>query len=326
MGGVVYGVDGTDADALLQNADFALYHAKDTHRGGYVPFELGMRTSITRLISTIKEVDDALTDGRVLPFYQPVVCIESGELLGFEALARMKGHDNRIVAASSFQSALADPKIAYRLTERMLSRVVGDMRSWIADGLNFQHIGINLSAADCQRNDLEGRILRAFEAGGVPLQHLLLEVTETVFMGGPKSNIAKAIERLRSRGMLIALDDFGTGFASLTHLLSFPVDFIKIDRSFIDRLLTDRSSHVIVEAMIDIARKLGMRVVAEGVESAGQAMMLREMGCNIAQGYYFARPGDFETASGLMRSAAKKDAGERTDVWQKRRDGISAAG
>jgi EAL domain-containing protein (putative c-di-GMP-specific phosphodiesterase class I) len=119
--------------------------------------------------------------------------------------------------------------------------------------------------------------------------------------------------------MLIALDDFGTGFASLTHLLSFPVDFIKIDRSFIDRLLTDRSSHVIVEAMIDIARKLGMKVVAEGIESAAQAMMLREMGCNVGQGYYFARPGNAEAAAYLMRTEAEENAGEHAEARQKRR-------
>lgn len=157
-------------------------------------------------------------------------------------------------------------------------------------------------------DDLEKRLSEAFDSVGVPLKHLLLEVTETVLMDGHDNKAARAIERLRKKGMVVALDDFGTGYASLTHLLTFPVDIIKIDKSFIDRLLTDHSSQLIVESLIDLARKLGMRVVAEGIESEAQAKRLQEVGCAVGQGYLFARPGDAESTTRRLRKSAQKQA------------------
>ncbi len=308
IGGVVYGVDGTDAQVLRQNADFALYHAKETNRGGYVPFEQGLRTSISLRMSTITEVDQALGAGRIVPHYQPLVDIETRKIVGMEALARIRRVDGSIVAAGQFQAALSDANVAFRLTNQMLSQVAKDTRTWLDEGIPVQHVGINLSMADFHRGDLERRLSDAFDAAGVPFRHLLLEVTETVLMDGPDKRAAHAIERLRRKGMIVALDDFGTGFASLTHLLSFPVDIVKIDKSFIDRLLSDRSSQLIVEALIDLTRKLGMRIVAEGIETEAQAAQLLELGCTVGQGYLFARPADAVQTTRLLRKSAQKTA------------------
>lgn len=304
IGGVVHGADGTDADTLRQNADFALYHAKEMNRGGYVPFEQGLRTSMTLRMSTIREVDKALTARQVIPYYQPVVQLDTREIVGLEALARIKRDDGTIVSAGQFRSALSDTNVAFRLTGQMLKQAAADLRVWLDAGINIKKIGINLSTADFHRADLEARLSDAFDTAGVPIRHLLLEVTETVLMDGPDNKAARAIERLRRKGMLVALDDFGTGFASLTHLLTFPVDIIKIDKSFIDRLLVDRSSRLIVESMIDLTRKLGKRVVAEGIESEAQAKRLQELGCDAGQGYLFARPGDAKSTARLLRASA----------------------
>lgn len=306
MGGVVYGIDGTNADLLRQNADFALYHAKETNRGGYVQFEPGLRTAITCRIETIREVDHALADKRVVPYYQPLVRLDTGDIIGLEALARIKTADGRIVAAGDFQAALSDREVACRLTDSILSQIANDVRSWIANGIPFQHVGINLSAADFRRNDLETRLSTAFDAAKVSLKHVVLEVTETVLMGDPGNETVRAVERLREKGMLVALDDFGTGYASLTHLLSFPVDIIKIDKSFVDRILIDRPSEVIVEALIDIARKLNKKIIAEGIECSAQHERLRELGCTFGQGFHFARPADALTTTRLLRSFAQK--------------------
>ena len=138
------------------------------------------------------------------------------------------------------------------------------------------------------------------------MKHVILEVTETVHMGGLGNTIAKSIERLRAKGMLVALDDFGTGFASLTHLLSFPVDVIKIDKVFIDRLLTDRPSEVIVGSLIDLAGKLNIKIVAEGIECAAQQERLLELGCTLGQGYQFARAADAETTTRLLQAFGQK--------------------
>lgn len=306
LGGVVYGVDGTAADVLRQNADFALYHAKENNRGGYVPFEPGLRTSISQRMSLIRQLDQALTAGTVVAYYQPLVHIDTREVFGLEALARIRRPDGEVVTAGEFRAALSDPNVAFRLTGEMLKQVAKDTRAWLDDGIAIAHVAINLSTADFYRDDLECRLSEAYDAEAVPLKHLLLEVTETVLMDGQDNKAARAIKRLRKEGLLVALDDFGTGFASLTHLLSFPVDIIKIDKSFIDRLLVDRSSRLIVESLIDLARKLGMQVVAEGIESEAQADRLLDMGCMIGQGYFFARPLDFAAATQLLRTPAQK--------------------
>ncbi|BBK41711.1 hypothetical protein STVA_17310 [Allostella vacuolata] len=317
LGGVLYEADGTDAGTLCQNADLALLHAKETARGGYVAYRPGLRTSITRRIGTIREVDRALAEGRIVAHYQPLVRLDSAEIVGLEALARMRMPDGRFVAAGAFQDAFSDTDVACRLTDTILQQVVADMAGWLAADIPFHHVGINLAAADFARDDLEARITAAF-GSAVPLRHLVLEVTERVLMGEPGNAGMRAISRLRARGMLVALDDFGTGFASLTHLLTFPVDVIKIDRSFIDRLLTDRPSAVIVEALIDIARKLDMRVVAEGIECDVQRARLWELGCRIGQGYLVAKAADRATTTRLLRMFCRVAESGPGDVGTRR--------
>ncbi|MDB5529595.1 MAG: diguanylate cyclase [Devosia sp.] len=290
VGGALFDAATQDADTLCQNADFALYHAKETNRGGYVPFTRDLRTAIVNRINMVRDVGQAIADERMLPHYQPIVRLDTGDIVGLEALARMRRPDGRIASAAEFHEAFSDPRIAYQLTGQMLSQVAKDIRLWLDAGIHFQHVGINVTTGDFERGDLEERLVRTFGAVGVPLRHVLLEVNEAVFVGGSDNRIPKSVDALRKRGLLVALDDFGTGFASLTHLLSFPVDVIKIDKSFIDRLTTSAPSSVIVGAVLDIARKLNMRVVAEGVETAEQVDKLRELGCSLGQGYLFGRP------------------------------------
>ncbi len=308
IGGVVFGPDGEDADILRQNADFALYHGKEAKRGGYVAFEPGLRTAILRRIETIREVDIALTEDRIVTYYQPIVRLDTVEIVGLEALARMKTKDGRILTAGQFMEAFSDAQIADRLTKRMLSQVAADIHYWLAEGIPFQHVGINLSMSDFRQDDLDKIISAAFNAEQVSLKHLVLEVTETVFMDGPDHDIARAVTRLRDQGMLVALDDFGTGYASLTHLLSFPVDIIKIDKSFVDRLLTDPPSSAIVEALIGMSQKLGMRIVAEGIECLAQAERLQELGCRLGQGFQFAKPADAARTTCLLKHFAQQRA------------------
>ena len=306
IGGALYGPDGMDGASLSQNADFALYHAKEIRRGGYVRFTPGMRTSMLERASTVRSVDSGLAEKRILPHYQPIVRLDTAEIVGLEALARMRMPDGRIASAGEFQAALADPRIAWQLTGQMLAQVASDIRTWLDRGIDFQHVGINVTTGDFQRGDLEHRIVDTFERAGVPLKHIILEVNESVFMAGGDHMVPKAVGALRQRGLLVALDDFGTGFASLTHLLSFPVDVIKIDKSFIDRIGTDPASDVIVGSIIDIARKLNMKLVAEGIESAGQVRALSDLGCVLGQGYLFSRPCSFDDTTGLLSMFAQK--------------------
>ncbi|MDV3251875.1 EAL domain-containing protein [Devosia sp. BK] len=302
MGGALFGVDGITASTLIQNADFALYHAKQARRGGYMAFHSDLRTQMTHRHAMVREVDQALLENRIEPHYQPIVNITTNQIVGLEALARLRMPDGAVVSAGQFHTALSDPRIAYEMTGQMLTQVARDMRHWLDVGLNFQHVGVNVTTGDFLRGDLADRIIDIFGRASVPLSHIVLEVNEAVFMGGSDKIVPNAVEALRARGILVALDDFGTGFASLTHLLSFPVDIIKIDRSFVTRLGVDGPSEALVSGIVDIAHKLDMRTVAEGVEREEQAEMLRRLGCNLAQGYLYARPVPARVCTGMLEA------------------------
>ncbi|MBC8129558.1 MAG: GGDEF domain-containing protein [Rhizobiaceae bacterium] len=301
IGGAV-AVPGDTAETLRQKADLALYESKDRGRGGYAEFREAMRDGILKRVATLRSVDEALGADRLVPYYQPIVRLDTAEIVGLEALARMRMPDGRIVAAGAFQEALREPRIAHRLTTSMLGAVARDLRMWLDRGFPCDHVGINVTTADFTAGDLRSRIHDCFGALGVPLRHIVIEVTETVFLGGNESAVLRDVEELRRDGIVIALDDFGTGFASLTHLRSLPVNLIKIDKSFVQGMMEDRTSGSIVEALIDLARKLGLKIVAEGIETVVQAEQLREMRCRLGQGYFYARPADAATTYEMLRN------------------------
>jgi EAL domain-containing protein (putative c-di-GMP-specific phosphodiesterase class I) len=183
----------------------------------------------------------------------------------------------------------------------MLSLVARDMHDWHEAGLPFTQVGVNVSTADFYMGDLVRKLENSFGLMEVPLTGLVLEVNEDTSIGRGDKVVARQIERLRHHGVQVALDDFGTGYASLTHLLRVPVDEIKIDRSFIARLWPDDPSMAIVQGLIDIARQLNIRVVAEGVETEVQASQLWSMGCAYGQGFDFSRPVDRNAMRDLLR-------------------------
>lgn len=219
----------------------------------------------------------ALREHRIDAFYQPVVRLDTREIVGLEALCRMQ-LDGRIVSASDFHEATKDAHVAKALTARMMALVAADVRAWLDMGIPFQHVGINVSSADMQGDTLGAMLTAAFERENVPLKHVIIEVTETVYMGDGDPFIGNTVEALRAKGLRVALDDFGTGYASLTHLLTVPVDIIKIDKSFVDRLAPGNASMAIVEGLLQIAAKLDIRIIAEGIETEEQANLLQGAG------------------------------------------------
>jgi EAL domain-containing protein (putative c-di-GMP-specific phosphodiesterase class I) len=169
----------------------------------------------------------------------------------------------------------------------MLTIVAADVRRWLDDGIPFQQVSVNVSAADFYTGDLGQRLDQSFGRARVPLDHLIIEVNESVYVGRRDKVVECEIAALRKNGLRVALDNFGTGYASLTHLLNTPVDIIKIDRSFITRLWPDDLSMVVVQGLIDIAPNLDIRVVAEGIEAEVQASQLWTMGCHLGHGFAF---------------------------------------
>ena len=315
IGGAALSPGDVEAETVHRHADFALYHAKETGRGGFVRYWPGIGTSIKKRIEVIQDVDTALSEGRIEAYYQPVVRLDSREIVGMEALCRLRTPEGNIVSAGAFHQATTDVNVAARLTEGMLALIAADVRTWLERGIPFQHVGINISSADFHSGTLYDRIEAAFGRQNVPLKHVILEVTESVYLGQNDETVAEAIRSLRSHGLRIALDDFGTGFASLTHLLTVPVDVIKIDRSFVNQLQRDDRSSAIIEGLLGIAQKLDMRVIAEGIETEGQAHLLGQIGCQIGQGYLFsaAVPPDAATEL-LLNHGQNARAGQRTPI------------
>ncbi|MEK1852088.1 MAG: EAL domain-containing protein [Phyllobacterium sp.] len=305
IGGALFGMDGTEANTIRQNADFALYHAKETDRGGYAHFRPELRTSIIERINIVRNVDSALAEDRIAAYYQPIARLDTAEIVGLEALVRLTTKEGKITSAGQFSTAFTDAKVAASVTERMLNYVAKDIREWLNLGLPVQHVGINVTTGDFRSGNLQGRIEECFARANVPLKHIMLEVNESVFMGGSDQFVAKAVKVLREKGLLVALDDFGTGFASLTHLMSFPVDIIKIDQSFVNGLAEGSRSSIIVAAIMDIANRLNMRVVAEGIETLDQVRHLCELGCNLGQGYYFGKPCSAVETTRLLQEHAQ---------------------
>jgi diguanylate cyclase (GGDEF)-like protein len=305
IGGAVLSAGDRVAERVRQNADFALYHAKETGRGGFVRFWPGLGTNITRRLGHIREVDAALREERIEAYYQPVVRLDTRDIVGLEALCRMRLGD-QIISAGDFQEAMKDVHVAKALTARMIKLVAADLRTWLDMGIPFQHVGVNVSSADMHGGSLDTMLAAAFEREGVPLKHVIIEVTETVYMGDGDRLVRKAVETLRGKGLRVALDDFGTGYASLTHLLTVPVDIIKIDKSFVNRLAPGNASMAIVEGLLQIARKLDIRVIAEGVETEEQAELLKAAGCILGQGYLFSRAVDRNATTDLLIDRAQR--------------------
>ncbi|WP_322104238.1 putative bifunctional diguanylate cyclase/phosphodiesterase [Paraburkholderia sp. J41] len=288
---------------LLQHANLALNHAKQTTRGQFVLYDASLAGPLTRRMRVLQTLANALAEDRLEAHYQPIVNLHTGEPVGLEALCRVRTKDGEIIAAGALAQALHDRSMGYLVTERMLDRVAGDLRYWLDHGVPVPPVSVNVSMADFEQHDLRERMREAFARYGVPLDRVVLEVTESVYMneGEGERKVSRTLGELRRDGVLVALDDFGTGYASLTHLLNFPVDIIKVDKSFVDRLAVGGAGGLIIKALLDIASGLGMRIVAEGVETDTQAADLRRLGCGYAQGYLFGRPADRATTTEVLR-------------------------
>jgi diguanylate cyclase (GGDEF)-like protein len=292
------------SESVRQNADLALYHAKETQRGSFVHHVDGLGTSITRRMTAILNMRTALDDDRIIPFYQPMIELVSQRIVGLESLCRVRRRDGSLAPAADFHAATSDAHVAKALTRRMLERTAADARAWLARGIDFRLISINLPPADFHSGGIADRVAQAFSAAGVPLTSIMIEVTESVYLSRRDDMVSREITALRDYGMRIALDDFGTGFASLSHLLTVPIDVIKIDRCFVEQLDHDQGSAAIINGVARIAEKLGIDVVAEGVETEEQCKLLLSLGCHVGQGFHLATPMDADATATFLSSHA----------------------
>jgi EAL domain-containing protein (putative c-di-GMP-specific phosphodiesterase class I) len=261
-----------------------------------------------RRISMLSLARSALTDDRILPFYQPKVDLVTGAVEGFEALLRWLHPGKDPQSPATIAAAFEDLSLAAEISDRMIGRVIEDAARWRDEGIRFHHVAVNAAAAEFRRGDFADKLLERLSRAKVPPSCLQVEVTETVFLGRGAECVERALRALSGAGVQIALDDFGTGYASLSHLKQFPVDIIKIDRSFVRDLEDGTGDAAIIDAVISLGRSLGIRIVAEGVENERQHSLLRSLGCDAGQGYFYGRAAPAGEVAAMLGARARRAA------------------
>ncbi|MEW8322584.1 MAG: EAL domain-containing protein [Candidatus Thiodiazotropha taylori] len=285
----LYPDDQTTPDDLLKAADMAMYQAKARGGSGFRFFSRDMEAQVLERIELERNLRLAMARGELTNHYQPQFDLRTGRLAGAEALVRwihpklvMIGPDRFVPVAEETGDILA-------IGQLVLAEACQQMSAWKAGGLHLGRISVNLSPRQLAHPDIVTQVERLIDVHCVGVGTLVLELTESALMQDPEQ-AAKTLAGLKKLGVTLSIDDFGTGYSSLSHLRRFPLDCVKIDRSFVNDLPDDPTAVALVDTIIRMARNLKMSVIAEGVENEAQLLMLREMGCEGAQGYLLGRP------------------------------------
>ena len=277
-----------NAEEMVRDAETALHRAKTDAKGSYVIFDSLMYKNALRFIERKASMQTAVQNGAFEVYYQPIVNVSDEKLASMEALLRWPHPEEGFISPAEFIPIAEQTGLILPLGEFVLRSVCKQIKSWGKAGFNGFRVAVNLSAKQFENNipDLVGGILRDV---GVSADSLALEVTEGVAMKNVDQNI-RMLEELRALGVSISIDDFGTGYSSLAYLKRFPINILKIDRSFIQDITENEDDREITKAIIAMGQNLGLKVLAEGVETDSQVKMLRESGCDYIQGYYYCRP------------------------------------
>jgi predicted signal transduction protein with EAL and GGDEF domain len=289
IGIATYPADGTDAETLLQNADFAMYHAKDSGRNNYQFFKPDMTVRAVERQSVEDGLRHAIERQEFALHYQPKMNLKTGAIVGVEALIRWRHPERGLVPPAQFIPIAEECGFIVPIGRWVLREACRQARAWQDGGLPPMPIAINISAVELRAKDFVAGVRATLKETGLEPRYLELELTETFLMQDSDST-ADVLHALKDVGVRLALDDFGTGYSSLSYLKRFPIDTLKIDRSFVRDLTTDADDASIVSAVISMGNSLHMRVVAEGVETREQLAFLQAQNCPYGQGYHFSRP------------------------------------
>lgn len=289
IGITVFPHDGRDAETLMKNADLALYRAKAEGRGNIQLFRHELQLRAIERNAIERDLRIALQQEQFELYYQPKVDMQTGMVRGAEALLRWNHPERGLVPPDMFIPIAEQNGLIVDISRWVIRQACEQNRKWQDEGLPKISVAVNVSALDLRRRDLSDLIANTLIQSRLSPQFLEIEVTESMVMHDVEAVIG-TLRRLRSLGVGIGIDDFGTGYSSLAYLKRFPVKCLKIDRSFIRDMTSDLDGQAIPRLVIDLARSLGVKVVAEGVETRLHLDLLRGMGCDEAQGYYFGRP------------------------------------
>jgi diguanylate cyclase (GGDEF)-like protein/PAS domain S-box-containing protein len=294
IGVSMYPRDGTDIGELLRHSDTAMYQAKDRGRNNFQLFSPGMDRKLKERMAIESSLRAAMQHQQLDVYYQPIVEIGSHRVMAMEALLRWKHPSHGFVSPARFISVAEETGLIVPIGDFVLERVLSDIARWRDMGWAPVPVAVNISAVQLQRTDLPTTIRRLTHLYGVKPAMLQMELTESAFFEQREARSGESseegISKLRELGVRVAIDDFGTGYSSLSYLKRWRVDYVKIDRSFVRDLVTDMSDLAIVGAIIAMARHLNIQVIAEGIEGWQQLEKLRQLQCDLAQGFLFAKP------------------------------------
>lgn len=289
LGIAIYPLDAEDADGLIKKADIAMYQAKE-HGGGTFKFYMeDMNINSLERLTLENDLRKALERGELLVYYQPLVDQNTGQILSMEALARWQHPNLGMIYPAKFIPIAEETGLILPIGEWVLMTACAQAKAWHDAGFSTLRITVNLSVRQFKQQNLVNIITRVLQATGLDPHHLELELTEGIVMQN-SMDVLTTLQELKALGISLSIDDFGTEYSSLSYLKRFPIDTIKIDRSFVRDITTNQDDAAIVTAIIAVAESLKLKVVAEGVENKDQAAFLRELHCNNIQGYIYSRP------------------------------------
>ena len=300
IGIAVFPDDGSNSDMLMKNADLAMYHAKSAGRNNYQFYAEHMNQAAAVRVQMEGRLRAAMAADEFSLHFQPQINLLNGQVSGCEALIRWHNADLGWVPPASFIPLTEEIGLIVPLGEWVLRRACETAKSWLDDGITFGAMAVNISPQQFRQRDFPQRVESILLETGLPATYLELEITESTIMDSAEIAVIMMM-RLKELGVTLAVDDFGTGYSSLAYLKRFPIDRLKIDRSFVTDLETDASDAAIATAVIGLAHSLGLSVVAEGVETQGQSNFLHQRGCDSVQGYFYCRPGPADIAAEFCR-------------------------
>ncbi len=289
----------TSSDDVLRDAEIAMYRAKHAGKGRFEVFDDAMQTAAVKRLELETELRRALEAAEFRVHYQPIVSLTTGKMVGFEALTRWQ-RPHGMVPPSEFMELATEIGLILPMNRDLLRQACFQLRRWQSlDPSQLLNINVNLTAPEFAQPDLAARIREILDQTGVHPGRVTFEITENIAMANPERSLATLLE-LNDLGVRLSLDDFGTGFSSLCRLQQFPFHSLKVDRSFVSRMVEDPETREIVRIILMLAHNLGMEVVAEGIEDQEQVDLLRTLGCEFGQGYLFSRPVNAEAIETLI--------------------------
>ncbi|WP_395407202.1 putative bifunctional diguanylate cyclase/phosphodiesterase [Pseudoduganella sp. UC29_106] len=309
IGVAVYEADGTPAERLIEHADIAMYSAKKQGRNCFQFYQPAMNEEAQERIRIESALRNALERDEFVLHYQPQVDLDSGRIVGMEALLRWQHPELGMVPPARFIGLAEETGLIVPIGAWVLRTACAQAKTWHEAGYEGLRVGVNLSARQFGQQNLVASIATALAETGLPASALEIELTESLFMNDVTQAV-NLLHELKALGVALAIDDFGTGYSSFSYLRNFPIDVLKIDRSFVSDIATDADDAAIVVSIIALAHNLQLRVIAEGVESEEQLEFLRRHGCDEMQGYYFSRPVAPPEFEQLLHEGKQLDGGQ----------------